>query len=78
MNCRKRKIRFEMMSGFGFWLLETVEDGFLLKRENAIAKVNCVQGKELAIWGVFFFFRLLLKQKGAVQDWRNTEDYAES
>ena len=29
-----------MTSGRG-WLLETVEDGFLLKRENAITKEDC-------------------------------------
>ncbi len=37
-NCRKRRVQLVMTSGRGWLLeLETVEDGFLLKRENAMA-----------------------------------------
>ena len=36
-NCRKRRVKLAMTSGRG-WLLETVEDGFLLKREKAMAR----------------------------------------
>lgn len=39
MSCKKRRVRFVMRSGRGWLLeLETVEDGFLLKREKAIAR----------------------------------------
>ena len=47
-NCRKRKVKLMMISGRG-WLLETVEDGFLLKRAKAITKVDCCAEQREAI-----------------------------
>ena len=44
-NCRKRRVKLMMTSGRG-WLLETVEDGFLLKRAKAIAKAVQSKAKE--------------------------------